>query len=152
VIVGKLLPYLAIGMIDVLITGFIGDAVFQVPFRGSILYFLGASFLFLLGTLSLGILVSAAMKSQMLAVQVAMVVTYLPSFLLSGFMFDIVNMPKALQVISLVVPARYFITLVRGIMLKGVGPSVLWPQGLGMFLFGAIGLVAAVRAFRKEIA
>ena len=152
VIVGKLLPYLAIGMIDVLITGFIGDAVFRVPFRGSILYFLGASFLFLLGTLSLGILVSAALKSQMLAVQVAMVVTYLPSFLLSGFMFDIVNMPKALQVISLVVPARYFITLVRGIMLKGVGPSVLWPYGLGMFLFGLIGLVAAVRAFKKELA
>jgi ABC-2 type transport system permease protein len=152
VIVGKLLPYLAIGMIDVLITGFIGDAVFRVPFRGSILYFLGASFLFLLGTLSLGILVSAALKSQMLAVQVAMVVTYLPSFLLSGFMFDIVNMPKALRVISLVVPARYFITLVRGIMLKGVGPSVLWPYGLGMFLFGLIGLVAAVRAFKKELA
>jgi ABC-2 type transport system permease protein len=152
VIVGKLLPYLAIGMIDVLITGFIGDVVFQVPFRGSILYFLGASFLFLLGTLSLGILVSAALKSQMLAVQVAMVVTYLPSFLLSGFMFDIVNMPKPLQIIALAVPARYFITLVRGIMLKGVGPSVLWPYGLGMFLFGAVGLVAAVRAFRKEIA
>jgi len=152
VIVGKLLPYLAIGMIDVLITGFIGDVVFQVPFRGSILYFLAASFFFLVGTLSLGILVSAALKSQMLAVQVAMVVTYLPSFLLSGFMFDIVNMPKPLQIIALAVPARYFITLARGIMLKGVGPSVLWPYGLGMLLFGAIGLVAAVRAFKKEIA
>jgi ABC-2 type transport system permease protein len=152
VIVGKLLPYLVIGMVDVLVTGFIGDAVFHVPFRGSIVYFLGASFLFLLGTLSLGILVSAALKSQMLAVQVAMVVTYLPSFLLSGFMFDIINMPKPLQLISLVVPARYFITLVRGIMLKGVGPSVLWPYGLGMFVFGAVGLLAAVRAFKKEIA
>jgi len=152
VIVGKLLPYLAIGMIDVLITGFIGDAVFRVPFRGSILYFLGASFFFLLGTLSLGILVSAALKSQMLAVQVTMILTFLPSFLLSGFMFDIVNMPKVLQVISFVVPARYFITLVRGIMLKGVGPAVLWPYGLGMLLFGAIGLGLAVRAFRKEIA
>jgi ABC-2 type transport system permease protein len=152
VIVGKLLPYLAIGMIDVLITGFIGDAVFRVPFRGSILYFLGASFFFLLGTLSLGILVSAALKSQMLAVQVTMIVTFLPSFLLSGFMFDVVNMPKVLQGIALVVPARYFITMVRGITLKGVGPGVLWPYGLGMVLFGAIGLGLAVRAFRKEIA
>ena len=152
VIVGKLLPYLAIGMVDVLVVGFIGDAVFRVPFRGSIVYFLGASFLFLLGTLSLGILVSAAMRSQMLAVQITMVVTFLPSFLLSGFMFDIVNMPKVLQIISLVVPARYFITLVRGIMLKGVGPDVLWPYGLGMFLYGAVGLLLAVRAFRKEIA
>jgi ABC-2 type transport system permease protein len=151
VIVGKLLPYLAIGMIDVLITGLIGVAVFQVPFRGSILYFFGASFFFLVGTLSLGILVSAALKSQMLAVQVTMLVTFLPSFLLSGFMFDIVNMPKPLQVIALVVPARYYITLVRGIMLKGAGPGVLWPYGLGMVLFGAIGLALAVRAFRKEI-
>ena len=152
VIVGKLLPYLAIGMIDVLVTGFIGDAVFHVPFRGSLIWFLGTSFVFLVGTLSLGILVSATLKSQMLSVQIAMVVTYLPSFLLSGFMFDIANMPKVLQAIALVVPARYFITLVRGIMLKGVGPSVLWPYGLGMLLFGAIGLAAAVRAFRKEIA
>ena len=63
-----------------------------------------------------------------------------------------VNMPKALQVISLAVPARYFITMVRGIMLKGVGPEVLWPYGLGMVLFGAIGLGLAVRAFRKELA
>jgi ABC-2 type transport system permease protein len=152
VIVGKLLPYLAIGMIDLLVTGFIGDAVFRVPFRGSLLFFLGASFFFLIGTLSLGILLSAALKSQMMAVQIAMVVTYLPSFLLSGFMFDIINMPKPLQVISLVVPARYFITMVRGIMLKGVGPAVLWPYGLGMILFGAIGLTLAVRAFRKELA
>ncbi len=151
VIVGKLLPYLAIGLIDVLVTGFIGDAVFRVPFRGSFLYFFGASFFFLVGTLSLGILISAALKSQMLAVQIAMVLSYLPSFLLSGFMFDIANMPKPLQAIALVVPARYFITMVRGVMLKGAGPDVLWPYGLGMILFGAIGLVAAVRAFRKEI-
>jgi ABC-2 type transport system permease protein len=152
VIVGKLLPYLAVGMIDLLVTGFIGDAVFGVPFRGSILFFLGASLFFLIGTLSLGILISAALKSQMLAVQIAMVVTYLPSFLLSGFMFDIANMPKALQVISLVVPARYFISAVRGIMLKGAGPAELWPFGLGMVLFGTLGLALAVRAFRKEIA
>jgi ABC-2 type transport system permease protein len=152
VIVGKLLPYLVIGMIDVLFTGFIGDAVFGVPFRGSILYFLGASFFFLVGSLSLGIWVSAALKSQLLAFQVASLLTFLPSFLLSGFMFDIISMPKVLQAIALVVPARYFITLVRGIMLKGVGPAVLWPYGLGMVAYGAIGLLLAVRAFRKEIA
>ena len=102
--------------------------------------------------LSLGILVSILAKSQVLACQVAIIASYLPAFLLSGFMFDIVNMPKPLQIIALAVPARYFITLARGIMLKGVGPSVLWPYGLGMLLFGAIGLVAAVRAFKKEIA
>ena len=152
VVVGKLLPYLGVGIIDVLFAGFIGDAVFQVPFRGSILYFLGASFFFLLGSLSLGIWVSAAVKSQLLAFQLATLMTFLPSFLLSGFMFDIASMPKVLQAIALVVPARYFITLVRGIMLKGVGPDVLWPYGLGMIAYGAVGLLLAVRAFRKEIA
>ena len=80
-----------------------------------------------------------------------MVATYLPSFLLSGFMFDVANMPKALQAIALFVPARYFITAVRGIFLKGVGPHVLWPYGLGMVLFGIAGLTLATRAFRKEI-
>jgi len=151
VIVGKLLPYLVVGLIDVLVIGFIGDAVFRVPFRGNFLFFIGASFFFLIGSLSLGILISAAVRSQMLAVQVAMISTFLPSLLLSGFMFDIANMPKVLQAISLVVPARYFITAVRGIMLKGVGPDVLWPHGLGMILFGTVGLALAVRAFRKEL-
>lgn len=151
VVLGKLLPYLGIGMIDVLVTGFIGDVVFAVPFRGSFLFFIGASFFFLVGALGLGLAISAAMKSQMLAMQVALVATYLPSFLLSGFMFDVANMPKALQAIALFVPARYYITAVRGIFLKGVGPHVLWPYGLGMILFGVAGLALAARAFKKEI-
>jgi len=151
VVIGKLLPYLGIGMIDVLVTGFIGDVVFHVPFRGSIVFFLGASFFFIIGVLGIGLAISAATKSQMLAVQIAMVATYLPSFLLSGFMFDIANMPKALQIISLLIPARYFITAVRGIFLKGVGPEVLWPYGLGMILFAAAGLTVAVRSFKKEL-
>ena len=151
VVLGKLLPYIGIGMIDVLVTGFIGDVVFAVPFRGSFLFFVGASFFFLVGALGIGLAISAAAKSQMLAIQVAMVATYLPSFLISGFMFDVANMPKALQAIALFVPARYFITAVRGIFLKGVGPHVLWPYGLGMVLFGIAGLTLATRSFKKEI-
>ena len=151
VVLGKLLPYIGIGMIDVLVTGFIGAAIFAVPFRGSFLFFVGASFFFLVGALGIGLAISAVTKSQMLAIQVAMVATYLPSFLLSGFMFDVANMPTALQAIALFVPARYFITAVRGIFLKGVGPEVLWPYGLGMILFGIAGLTLATRAFRKEI-
>ena len=151
VVLGKLLPYIGIGMIDVLVTGFIGAVVFAVPFRGSFLFFVGASFFFLVGALGIGLAISAATKSQMLAIQVAMVATYLPSFLISGFMFDVANMPTALQAIALFVPARYFITAVRGIFLKGVGPEVLWPYGLGMILFGIAGLTLATRAFKKEI-
>lgn len=151
VVLGKLLPYIGIGMIDVLVTGFIGDVVFAVPFRGSVVFFLGAAFFFLVGALGMGLAISAALKSQMLAVQIALLATFLPSLLLSGFMFDLANMPKPLQVISLLVPARYFITAVRGIFLKGVGPEVLWPIGLGMILFATLGLTVAVRAFRKEL-
>jgi ABC-2 type transport system permease protein len=151
VIFGKLLPYLGIGLLDVGVAVLVGRGVFGVPFRGSTLWLLGTTFFFLLGTLGLGIFISAAVKSQLLATQTAMIATYLPSLLLSGLMFDIANMPFALRMISHAVPARYFIVVTRGVFLKGVGPHVLWVQGVGMIVFAAIGLTLAVRAFRKEI-
>jgi ABC-2 type transport system permease protein len=129
----------------------VGVAVFDVPFRGSAVLLVGTALFFLLGALGLGIFISAGARSQLLATQVSMLATFLPALLLSGFMFDIANMPRVLQAISLVVPARYFIVATRGIFLKGVGPPVLWVQGLAMIVFGAVGLALAVRAFRKEI-
>ena len=89
-------------------------------------------------SLSLGILVSILAKSQLLASQMAFVGTFLPAFLLSGFMFDIGNMPKALQLVTYLVPARYFITILRGLYLKGVGLSVLWPECLLLTAFGSL--------------
>lgn len=151
VIFGKLAPYLAIGLVDVGVAVLVGRLVFGVPFRGSALWLLGTTFFFLLGTLGLGIFISATVKSQLLATQTAMIATYLPSLLLSGLMFDIANMPFVLRMITHVVPARYFIVVTRGVLLKGVGPHVLWIQGVGMIVFAAIGLTLAVRAFRKEI-
>jgi ABC-2 type transport system permease protein len=151
VIFGKLLPYLAIGLFDVVVAVLLGMAVFEVPLRGSPLFLMALAFLFLVGALGLGIFVSAAVKNQLLATQIAMLVTYLPSLLLSGLMFDIASMPAFLRMVTLVVPARYFITALRGVFLKGVGPEVLWGQALGMLLFAAIGLTLATRAFRKEI-
>lgn len=151
VIFGKLAPYLAIGLVDVGVAVLVGRLVFSVPFRGSVLWLLGTTFFFLLGTLGLGIFISAAVKSQLLATQTAMIATYLPSLLLSGLMFDIANMPFVLRMITHVVPARYYIVVTRGLFLKGVGPHVLWIQGVGMILFAAAGLTLAVRAFRKEI-
>ena len=91
------------------------------------------------------------MKSQVLATQVAMVATYLPALLLSGFMFDIASMPVVLRGITYLVPARYFVTVTRGIFLKGVGVSVLWPQALLMLLYAVLGVALATRAFRKEL-
>jgi ABC-2 type transport system permease protein len=107
--------------------------------------------LFVLGTLGLGIFISAALKSQLLATQTAMLATYLPSLILSGLMFDIAGMPIVLRMISQVVPARYFIVVLRGVFLKGVGLSVLWVQGVAMVIFATVGLTLAVRAFHKEI-
>jgi ABC-2 type transport system permease protein len=152
VILGKLIPYFAIGMFDVVVAVIIGLTVFKVPFRGDALFLLVTTALFLVGALGLGIFISAAIKSQLLATQAAMLATYLPSLLLSGLMFDIASMPKFLQVITVIVPARYFITVLRGVFLKGVGPAVLWPQALGMLLFAFIGLGLATRAFKKQIA
>lgn len=151
VILGKLLPYFAIGLFDVLIAVTIGLTVFKVPFRGNALFLLGTTSLFLIGALGLGIFISAAIKSQLLATQAAMLATYLPSLLLSGLMFDIASMPTFLRVVTVIVPARYFITVLRGVFLKGVGPAVLWPQALGMLLFAVVGLSLAIRSFRKEI-
>jgi len=151
VILGKLVPYFGIGMFDVAVAVAIGMGVFHVPFRGSPLFLLATAAFFLLGALGLGIFISAAIKSQLLATQVAMIVTYLPSLLLSGLIFDIASMPKFLAYVTYLVPARYFVTVLRGVFLKGVGPHVLWAQGLGMVLFSVIGLSLAVRAFRKEI-
>ncbi len=152
VILGKLLPYLGIGLIDVLAAVLVARVLFQVPFRGSPILLFGLATLFLIGALGLGIFISAAVKSQLLATQTSLLATYLPSLLLSGLIFDIASMPFVLQLISHLVPARYFIVVLRGIFLKGVGPQVLWIQGLGMIVFAIVGLTLAVRSFRKEIA
>jgi ABC-2 type transport system permease protein len=151
VILGKLVPYLIIGLVDIVITVVLGMVLFDVPFRGNPVLLLVLSFFFLLGSLGLGIFISAATRSQVLATQVAMVVTYLPSLLLSGFMFSIDAMPRPLQAITYLFPARYYLVVTRGIFLKGVGADVLRVQGLLMILFAAIGLTLAVFRFRKEI-
>jgi len=151
VIVGKLLPYLGIGAVDIVLVAVVGGVVFAVPFRGSPVLLMATAMLFLVGAQGMGMFISASTKSQFLATQLAMITTFLPAMLLSGLMFDISSMPQVLQVISLVVPARYFIAATRGIFLKGVGLEVLWGQALGMFVFAVVGLGLAVHAFRKEI-
>jgi ABC-2 type transport system permease protein len=152
VVLGKLLPYLAIGVIDVVVTTLIGVLLFQVPFRGSIAVLMVTSNLFLIGALGLGMFISAATRSQLLATQLAMIVTFLPAFLLSGFMYAIDVMPRGLQLVTYLIPARYFVTVTRGVFLKGVGPDVLFTQALMMLAFAAVGLFLSTRVFRKEIA
>lgn len=152
VVLGKLLPYLGIGLIDVVLTSVLGVLLFDVPFRGNVLLLMVASTLFLVGSLGLGMFISAATRSQLLATQLAMVVTFLPAFLLSGFMYSIDVMSRGLQAVTWLIPARYFVVVTRGVFLKGVGVDVLYPQALTMIAFAALGLVLSTRVFRKEIA
>lgn len=152
VIGGKLIPYLIIGLVDVAVAVLFGLLLFHVPFHGSVLLLTVMTVLFLLGSLGLGIFISAALKSQLLATQLAVLVTFIPSLLLSGLIYDIASMPAPLRAVTTLVPARYFVVVLRGIFLKGVGIQVLWRQGLAMVVYAIIGLALAARAFRKEIA
>ncbi|MFQ5536949.1 MAG: ABC transporter permease [Gemmatimonadota bacterium] len=151
VVLGKLVPYLGIGLFDVTMTVIAGMLIFGTPFNGSAILLGIMTLLFLVGALGLGIFISAAVKSQVLATQIAMVATYLPAVLLSGFLFDIDSMPPVLRGFTYLIPARYFVTVTRGIFLKGVGVMVLWPQAVFMLLYALLGLGLAVHFFRKEL-
>lgn len=151
VVLGKLLPYVGIGLADIALVTVVGILVFDVPLRGSVLLLLPLSLAFVVGALGLGIFISAATRNQLLATQVSMVATFLPAFLLSGFMFEIFVMPPVLRALTYLIPARYFLVVTRGVFLKGVGADVLRVQGLLMIAFAVLGLWAATRAFRKEL-
>lgn len=150
-IFGKLVPYLCIGVFDLLLALLVGRYVFEVPFRGAWPLLLGLSLLYLVVALSLGMLISIVGRSQFVASQFAIMATLLPAFLLSGFVFPIENMPGVLQMVTHVIPARYFVTILRGLYLKGVGPAVLWSEALLLALFGVVFLAVAIRKFRKKI-
>jgi ABC-2 type transport system permease protein len=150
-IAGKLLPYFALGMLDVLLAAVMGKFLFQVPLRGSVALLFVSAGVFLVGALSMGMLFSIAARSQLLASQLAMMITFLPSFLLSGFVFAIGNMPRPIQVATHVIPARYFVSLLRGIYLKGVGLEVLAGELALLALFGGFVVLAASRKFRKKL-
>lgn len=151
-VLGKLLPYFALGMLDVLLAVGMGEFLFQVPLRGSVALLFGMAAVFLAGALSMGMVISIVTKSQLLASQLAMVLTFLPSFLLSGFMYSIGNMPKAIQVVTYAIPARYFVALLKGIYLKGTGLSILLGEAALLAAFGVMMVLLANRKFRKKLA
>ena len=138
IIIGKVLPYLVLAMANVITVILAALLVFGVPFRGSATLLLASSMLFALVGLALGVLIAAVTSSQLAAMLAALGGTMLPNTLLSGLIFPISSMPVVLQWLTNIVPARWFIEIVRGIMLKGVGLSLLWPQLLiltGMLVF-----------------
>ena len=148
---GKITPYFFIGMIDVLISVAVGVWIFGVPLRGSFIFLLVVSSLFLVGGLSLGILISTAAKSQLVASQAAFVLTLLPAFMLSGFLYSIENMPVFIQKITYAVQSRYFVTILKDIFLKGNHPLVLIKEILFLCAFAAIVLTAAIKKFKKNM-
>lgn len=151
VILGKLLPYVVIGLLDVVIATVVGILVFHVPFRGSFPLLLVLSLAFLLGALGFGTFISALTRTQLFATQMTMLTSYLPAFLLSGFMYSVDVMPAPLRALTYLIPAKYFLVVTRGIFLKGVGMDVLFVQGLLMIAFATLGVFAATRVFKKEI-
>lgn len=150
-ILGKLLPYFAIGLVDVLIAVLLGEFLFGVPLRGSAVLVFASAGIFLVGTMAFGALISVVAKNQLMANQLAMVVTFVPSFLLSGFVFPISNMPTVIQWITYLVPARYFITLLKAIYLKGVGVTVLAGDGFLLVVYAASMILLAVGMFKKKL-
>lgn len=150
-ILGKLIPYFVIGMFDVLLAVLMGEYLFGVPLRGNVGLLFAMAAIFMAGALAMGMLVSIVTKSQLLASQVAMTATFLPAFLLSGFMVPIANMPAAIRCVTYLVPARYFVALLHGIYLKGVGLEILAFEAVLLTFFGAVMVVVANLKFKKKL-
>jgi ABC-2 type transport system permease protein len=151
VIVGKVLPYIALAFLDAVLV--IAFAVFHfgVPFAGSVALLVGFGLIFIIAALSAGILVSTLVGTQQVAMMMTQLLTVLPSVMLSGFIFELRNMPRVLQAVSYIVPARYFQLIIRGIMLKGAGLRVLWSQSVFLAVLTLVLLAIAARRFRLKI-
>lgn len=151
IIVGKMLPYLVLALMDCLIVAMMGVVVFGVPFAGSLLLFAGTALVFAVAGLSIGLLASVVASNQVLANLIVMLTTLLPSMLLSGFMFPIKSMPEWVQAVTYAVPARYFITICRGIMLKDQPAVDLVRSTIFLAIFGTVLLSLAVVRFKKKL-
>jgi len=150
-LLGKLLPYLAVGLVDLALVVGAAVLIFDVPFRGSYINLFITSLIFLIGSLSWGLFVSVVAKSQIQASQISVISAFLPSFLLSGFIYPIENMPVVLQALTFIVPARYFVEILKGLFLQGVGLAVLWPQVLALVVYAVLILNLARKRFTKRI-
>ncbi|MFY9741689.1 MAG: ABC transporter permease [Candidatus Sulfotelmatobacter sp.] len=151
IMLGKLAPYFAIGMFDVIVCALIAIFWFRVPFRGSFPALLFTSAMFLVVVLSLGFFISVIAKSQLAASQMALIVTFLPAFLLSGFLFPIEQMPTVLQWITRVVPARYYVSILKKIFLKGTSTALLYTDLVPLAIFALVLALLATASFHKRL-
>jgi ABC-2 type transport system permease protein len=152
IMLGKLTPYFAIGMFDVIVCALIAIYWFQVPFRGSFITLLVSSAMFMVVVLSLGFFISVIAKSQLAASQIALLITFLPAFLLSGFLYSIEQMPIVLQWITRIMPARYYVSVLKKIFLKGSPTALLYADLVPLAVFTLVLAMLATHSFHKRLA
>jgi len=150
-ILGKLIPFAVIGLVEVLLVLGVALFWFQVPLRGNLGLLLALAVLFMLNAQGIGLFISTISHTQQQAMMTAIFFVILPMALLSGFVFPIENMPEGIQYVTYLLPLRYFLVILRGIFLKGVGWDVLWPQVAALALFGAAILSLAAMRFQKRV-
>ncbi|HEV2856318.1 MAG TPA: ABC transporter permease [Thermoanaerobaculia bacterium] len=150
-ILGKLTPFLVVGMLDMLLITALVRFLFHVPLRGSLLVLALLTFLFLLTTLGLGLLVSTLVRTQQQAMGLCVFVLMVPMIYLSGLIFPLENMPRGFQIASYAIPVRYYANVLRGVFLKGSGLGVLWPEALALLAIGLTVLTLASLRFRKSL-
>jgi ABC-2 type transport system permease protein len=149
---GKLMAYFFIGVADMLMCLLMGIYGFDVPLKGSLALLLVSSCIFLFGALGMGIMISAMNRTQLTAYQMGTLTSFLPAFLLSGFIYSIGNMPRIIQAVALFVPARYFMDIARGVFLKGIGLRILWFDFLLLVTYAVIVFYFATRKLRQKVA
>lgn len=150
-IFGKLIPYYILGLIQTLIVILIGQVLFGVPFKGNLFFLFLVSSLFLVCGLGIGLFISTVSKSQQLSFMMSIILTLLPAFLLSGFLFPVASMPRVIRIVANFVPAKYFLTTLRGIFLKGTGLSVHWQETAALFVFAVIIVFACAKKFKLSL-
>lgn len=151
-VLGKLAAFFALGVVDMAVTLVSGVVIFDVPLRGSVLLLVLSSGIFLFGALCWGVMISAIARTQLMAYQMGTITSFLPAFLLSGFIFSVESMPAVIQVISYIVPAKYFITVIKGIFLKGSGIELLWGQIALLTAYAAVVFLMATRRLKQKVA
>ena len=152
VALGKMSAYFMLGLIDMLLTIIVGVGIFQVPQRGSYVFLVLTGCLFLIGALFWGILISALTRSQLVAYQLAMLTSFLPAFLLSGFVFGIENMPIPVQAVTYLFPTRYFVTILKGIFLRGIGMQVLYLEVGLLAAYALLVFFVVIKRLRQKVA
>lgn len=151
IVIGKVIPYMVLSFINAMVIIALSFIVFDMPIQGNIIFLMLETLLFIVMALSLGILISTVSNSQMVAMFISMFVLMLPTILLSGFIFPIENMPKVLQWISAIMPAKYFITIVKDIMIKGSGIMIVWKETLILIGMTIFFLLMSIKKFKVRL-